>query len=108
MAIALLKFCKQLHRFQFLVRLQKELDARLALSLIQMLRECIDTGMEFFAGFQVWGALQDSNRVLADHYLLRPSNCTRMRRHPARAEDRVMLTGEQDGKTEFVERDPRL
>ena len=74
--IALLKFCKQLHRSQFLVRLQKELYALLALSLIQVLRENIDVGMsEFFAWLQVWRAFQNGNNffwqfvawVLADH-----------------------------------------
>jgi len=52
--IALLKFCKQPHRFQFLIRLPKERDALLTLSLIQMLCESIDVSMsEFFAWFQI-------------------------------------------------------
>jgi hypothetical protein len=60
--IALLKFCKQLHRFQFLVRLHEKINALLALSLIQVLCESIDVGVsEFFAWFQVGRAFQDGN-----------------------------------------------
>jgi hypothetical protein len=63
--IALLKFCKQLHRFQFLVRLHEESNALLALSLIQMLRESVDVSVpEFFTRFQVWGAFEDGNHFV--------------------------------------------
>jgi hypothetical protein len=63
--IALLKFCKQLHRFQFLICLHEKINALLALSLIQMFRESVDVGMpEFFAWFQVWRAFEDGNHFL--------------------------------------------
>jgi hypothetical protein len=63
--IALLKFCKQLHRFQFLIRLHEEINALLALSFIQVLRESVDVGMtKFFTRFQVWGAFEDGNHFV--------------------------------------------
>ena len=73
---ALTPRCQQLHRFQFLVRLHEKINALLALSLVQMLRESNDVRMsEFFAWLQVWRAFQNGNNffwqfvawVLADH-----------------------------------------
>ena len=65
MDIALLKFCKQLHRFQFLICLHEKINALLALSLFQMLCECIDVCVsEFFAWYQVRRTLQDGNHFV--------------------------------------------
>jgi len=62
---ALLKFSKQLHRCQFLIRLPKPRNALLALALIQMLCESIDVGVsKFFTRFQVWGAIQNGKHFL--------------------------------------------
>jgi hypothetical protein len=58
--IALLKFCKQLHRFQFLICLHEKINALLALSLIQVLCESIDIGVaKLGARFEIRRAFKD-------------------------------------------------